>query len=173
MDSPKAMQNSSTGMLATSVPVAVVPSPPRCPSWKIHTSAPNAAVNDNTFSANAVTGSTTLPASMNSSTKVMAAITASTIGSRWTITCTLSWLIWATPASRTGLPAGPATACSRSSWVWEADENSGAVLDTVRNALSSLTAVAALGGPAGAPSTNVATGEATDDVSGTCDNCAA
>ena len=28
------------------VPVAVVPNAPRCPSWKIHTSAPNAAVSD-------------------------------------------------------------------------------------------------------------------------------
>ena len=76
MDSPNAMQNSSTGMLATSVPVGVVPSAPRWPSWKIHTSAPNAAVNDNTLSTNAFSGSTTLPVSRNSSTNVIAAMTA-------------------------------------------------------------------------------------------------
>ena len=40
------MQNNSTGMLATSVPVDVVPNAPRWPSWKIQTSAPNAAVRD-------------------------------------------------------------------------------------------------------------------------------
>ena len=34
------MQNNSTGMLATNVPVGVVPSAPRWPSWKIHTIAP-------------------------------------------------------------------------------------------------------------------------------------
>src|ERR1700687_2632974 len=167
------MQNSSTGMLATSVPVAVVPNAPKWPSWKIHTSAPNAADSDSTLSTSATSGSTTLPVSMNSNTNVIAAIPASTSGSRLTIVCTLSRLTWATPASRTGFPAGPGTACSRSSCIWESAENSGAVLDTGRNALSSLTPVAALGGPAGAPSTNVATGEATDDVSGTCDNCAA
>ena len=48
-------------MLATSVPVGVVPSAPRWPSWKIHTSAPNAAVSDSTLSTNAFSGSTTLP----------------------------------------------------------------------------------------------------------------
>ena len=68
------MQNSNTGILATSVPVGVVPSAPRWPSWKIHTSAPNAAVSDNTLSTNAFSGSTTLPVSRNSSTKVMTAI---------------------------------------------------------------------------------------------------
>ena len=76
------MQNNSTGMLATSVPVGVVPSAPRWPSWKIHTSAPNAAVNDNTFSTTAFSGSTTLPVSRNSSPKVISAITPSTHGSR-------------------------------------------------------------------------------------------
>ena len=74
------MQNNSTGMLATSVPVGVVPSAPRWPSWKIHTSAPNAAVNDNTLSTKAFSGRTTLPVNRNSSTNVIAAITASTSG---------------------------------------------------------------------------------------------
>ena len=69
-------------MFATSVPVDVVPSAPRCPSWKIHTSAPNAAVSDNTLSTNAFSGSTTLPVSRNSSTKVITAIKPNTSGSR-------------------------------------------------------------------------------------------
>ena len=72
------MQNNSTGMLATSVPVGVVPNAPRWPSWKIQTSAPNAAVNDNTLSSNAFSGNTTLPVRRNSSTKVITAMTAST-----------------------------------------------------------------------------------------------
>ena len=70
------MQNNSTGMLATSVPVGVVPSAPRWPSWKIHTSAPNAAVSDSTLSTSAFSGSTTLPVSRNSSTNVITAISA-------------------------------------------------------------------------------------------------
>src|SRR3981189_2116200 len=61
------MQNNTTGSLATSVPVGVVPSALRCPSWKIHTSAPNAAVNDNTFSTTAFTGKTTLALTRNRS----------------------------------------------------------------------------------------------------------
>ena len=71
MDSPKAMQNNSTGMLATRVPVDVVPNAPRWPSWKIHTIAPNAADSDRTLSASDLSGSTTLPVSRNSSTSVM------------------------------------------------------------------------------------------------------
>ena len=57
------MQNNTTGMVSTSVPVAVVPNPPRWPSWKIHTSAPNAAVNDKPLSSNVFSGSTALPVS--------------------------------------------------------------------------------------------------------------
>ena len=53
------------------------------------------------------------------------------------------------PVICTRLAAGAGTACSRSSWVVRASENSGAVLLTVRNALPSLTPVAADGGPAG------------------------
>ena len=65
------MQNNSTGMLATSVPVGVVPNAPRWPSWKIHTRAPNAAVNDNTLSTKAFSGRITLPVNRNSSTNVI------------------------------------------------------------------------------------------------------
>ena len=71
----------------------------------------------------------------------------------------LSRLICATPVSCTGLPAGVLTARSRSSWASEASENSGALLPTVRNALPSFNPVAADGGPAGAPSTNVPVGD--------------
>ena len=167
------MQNSSTGRLATRVPVGVVPSAPRWPSWKIHTSAPNAAVSDKTLSSNAFSGSITLPVSRNSSTKVIAAITPSTSGSREVIASELSRLICATPVSCTGCPAGGLTACSWSSWASEAGENSGALLPTVRNALPSLIPVANDGGPAGAPSTNVPPGEDTEETSVTCDSRAA
>src|SRR6478736_2457032 len=153
MDSPNAMQNSNTGRFATSVPVDVVPSAPRWPSWKIHTSAPNAAVSDKTLSANAFNGNTTLPVSRNSSTNVIA--------------CELSRLICATPVSCTCWSAGGVTARNWSSWASEASLNSGAVLPTVRNALPSLNPVAADGGPAGLPPTNVPPGDDTDDTSGT------
>src|SRR4029078_11748064 len=173
MDSPNAMQNSNTGRFATSVPVDVVPSAPRWPSWKIHTSAPNAAVNDKTLSTNAFNGNTTLPVSRNSSTNVIAAMIPRTIGSRDVIARELSRLICATPVSCTCWSAGGLTARNWSSWASEASLNSGAVLPTVRNALPSLNPVAADGGPVGLPPTNVPPGADTDDTSGTCDSAAA
>ena len=164
------MQNNSTGMLATSVPVGVVPSAPRWPSWNIHTSAPNAAVSDKTLSTNAFSGRTTLPVSRNSSTNVIAAITPSTSGSRDVIACELSRLICAIPVTCTGFPPGGLTACNASSWASEASVNSGAVLPMVRNALPSFIPVAAEGGPARLPSTNVPVGADTDDTSATRDS---
>ena len=107
------MQNNSTGMLATRVPVGVVPNAPRWPSWKIHTSAPNAAVSERTLSTRAFNGSTTLPVSRNSSTNVMTAMTPSTSGSREVIAATLSRLTWAIPVNSTSRPPGPATSCNR------------------------------------------------------------
>ncbi len=86
------MQNNSTGRFATSVPVGVVPSAPRWPSWKIQTRAPNAADSDNTLSTKAFSGRMTLPVSRNSSTKVMAAITPSTSGNRDVMASELSRL---------------------------------------------------------------------------------
>ena len=100
-------------MFATSVPLGVVPSAPRWPSWKIHTSAPNAAVSDSTLHISAFSGSTTLPVSRNSSTNVMAAISPSTSGSRSVTASTLSRLTCATPPISTDRPAGPATWCNR------------------------------------------------------------
>src|ERR1700716_3955720 len=167
------MQNNSTGMLATSVPVGVVPSAPRWPSWNIHTNAPKAAVNDKTLSTNDFSGNTTLPVSRNSSTNVIVAMVPRTVGSREVIACELSRLIWATPVSCTDLPAGALTARSRSSWVSDALVNSGAVLPTVRKAPPSFSPVAADGGPTGPPSPNPAPGADTDDTSGTCDSAAA
>src|ERR1700751_50042 len=101
MDSPNATQNSSTGMLQTRVPVGVVPNAPRWPSWKIQTSAPNAADSDNTLSSNAFSGSTTLPVGVNNSANVITAITASTLGIREVTALLLSRLIWAVPVSST------------------------------------------------------------------------
>ncbi len=109
------MQNNSTGMLATNVPVGVVPSAPRWPSWKIHTIAPNAAVSERMLSANAFSGMTMLPVSRNSSTNMMTAISPSTSGSREVMASTLSRLICAVPVMSTCLPAGAGTACRRSS----------------------------------------------------------
>src|SRR5271165_3475840 len=166
MDSPNVMQNSNTGMLACNVPLGVVPSAPRWPSWKIHTSAPNAAVSDSTLHTSAFTGSTTLPVSRNSSTNAMQAISPNTSGSRFTTALTLSMLICANPLNSTGRPAGPATLRNRSSWVAEACENSGAVL-------ASANPVAAAGGPTRLPATNVPVGAVTDDTSGTRDRSAA
>ena len=56
--------------------------PPRWPSWKIHTSAPNVAVSDKPLSSNVFSGNTTLPVSRNISTKVIAAMTVRTMGNR-------------------------------------------------------------------------------------------
>ena len=49
---------------------------------EIHTSAPKAADNDNMLSTNAFSGSTRLPVSRNSNTKVITPISANTRGSR-------------------------------------------------------------------------------------------
>ena len=129
------MQNNSTGMLATRMPVAVVPSPPRCPSWKIQTIAPKAADNESTFSANAFSGIITLPVSRNSTANMTTAMSPSTTGNRDVMASTLSRLTCAVPANRTSRPPGPRTACRPSSWASEASENSGAVLRTVTWAL--------------------------------------
>src|SRR6185312_2115585 len=172
MDKPNAMQNIRMGMLATRVPVDVVPNAPRWPSWKIQTSAPNAAVNDKTLSSNAFSGSTTLPVSMNSSMNVITAITVSTAGIRDVTAVLLSRLTCAVPVSNTSWPAGPTTACRRSSCVSDASLNNGVLLATVTNARLSLTPVAAVGGPTGTPCTNIPLGVDTDDTSGTLDSAA-
>src|SRR5690348_3822981 len=167
------MQNNSTGMFATSVPVGVVPSAPRCPSWKIHTNAPNAAVSDKTLSTNALSGNITLPVSRNSSTNVITAMIPRTIGNRDVIASELSRLTCATPVNSTCCPAGGGTARNRSSCDSDASLNNGAVLPTVRNALPYLNPVAAEGGPTDRPPANVPPGADTDDTSGTCDSAEA
>ena len=65
----------------------------------------NAAVSDKTLHTRAFTGSTTLPVSKNSSTNAMMRLMSpSTSGRRAVIACTLSRLIWATPAISTDWP---------------------------------------------------------------------
>src|ERR1700738_980589 len=157
-------------MLATSVPVDVVPSAPRWPSWKIHTNAPTAAVSNKTLSTNAFSGNTTLPVSRNNSTNEIAAMTPNTSGSLDVIAAALSRLICASPVTCTDLPPGGATACTPSSWASEASVNSGAVLPMVSNALASFIPVAAGGGPGTLPSTNVPPGADTADTSVTRDS---
>ena len=57
-------------MKTSTRPVAVTPSDAgRWPSWNTHTSAPNVAVRLSRFSTSALTGMTTLPVMMNSSTQ--------------------------------------------------------------------------------------------------------
>src|ERR1700712_3833409 len=163
------MQNNRTGMLATSVPVAVVPNALRWPSWKIHTRAPNAAVSDNTFSTTAFSGSVTLPVKRTSNPNVMIAITPSTQGSRVVMASTLSRLTCAMPANWTVRPSGAPTACNRSSWASDASENNGAVLPTLRKALPRATYPLGDGGATRAPPTNVPAGPDTVDTSGTRD----
>ena len=101
------MQNIRTGMLATRIPVAVVPSPPRWPSWKIHTIAPNAALSESTFSTNAFSGTITLPVSRNSTANMITAMSPSTTGNRDVIASTLSRLTCAVPVNSTWRPPGP------------------------------------------------------------------
>ena len=173
MERPNATQNSSTGMLASIVPVGVVPRALRWPSWNIHTSAPNAADNDSKLSTSAFRGRITLPVSRNSSIMVISPIRPSTIGNREVIAATLSRLTWAPPANSTSRPAGSGTACNRSSWIFDSGENSAAVLRTERNALPSATPVGADGGPTLLPPTNVPPGAETSDTSGTRDRSAA
>ena len=100
------MQNNSTGMLATRIPVAVVPSPPRCPSWKIHTIAPKAALSESMLSTNAFSGIITLPVSRNSTANMITAMSPSTTGNRDVMASTLSRLTCAVPANSTSAPAG-------------------------------------------------------------------
>src|SRR6478735_6328014 len=161
------------GRARSSVPVAVVPNAPRCPSWNIHTSAPKAAVNDKMLSVNDFTGNTTLPVSTNKSTNVIAAMIARTMGSREVTAWAVSLLLGALPVNSGCRPPGPGTACRPSSCLWEAGEYSGALLVTVRNALPSLSAVVADGGPTRAPATNVPAGEETDSTSATRESWAA
>jgi hypothetical protein len=105
---------------------------------------------------------------------VIAAITASTAGSREVIASQLSRLICAMPVICTCWPPRPVTACNRSNWISEASETSGAVLPTVKNALPSLIAAAVDDvGPPSEPRTNVPPGADTDDTSRTWDSCAA
>jgi hypothetical protein len=125
------------------------------------------------LSTRAFSGKTTLPVSRNNNTNVIATISVSTMGSREVTARTVSRLIAAVPVSSACRPAGPRMACNRSSWVSEACENSGALLATVRNALPSLMAVAAEGGPTNLPATNEPSGADADDTSGTWDSCAA
>jgi hypothetical protein len=135
--------------------------------------APNVAVNDITLSSSALSGSTTLPVSRNSSRKVIAAMTDNTSGSREVTVFALSRLICAHPVSWTFWPPGVATACSRSNWVSEACEYSRAVELTVKKAPPSFNPFAADAGPARSPPTNVPPGEDTEDTSGTSDSAAA
>jgi hypothetical protein len=93
IDSPNAIHN-STKIVATSVPVAVVPN---APSWKIRSRAPKVAESDKTLSCYAFNGNTTLPVPTISNTKAAAAITASTMGSRDVISSQLLRLICAIP----------------------------------------------------------------------------
>ena len=160
-------------MFATSVPVAVVPSAPRLPSWKIQTIAPKAALSDSMLSTRALIGSTTLPVSRNSKTSMMAAINPRTRGSRERMASTLSRLVCARPPNSTGRPPGAGTSCRRSSWFSDASENNGTELPMVISVLPDTCPVAANGGPVNSPPTKVPLGADTEFTSGTRDSSAA
>ena len=69
------MQNISTGVVASMVPVGVKPrDSERWPSWKIHTMAPNVAVRLSRLSSTAFTGTSSPPNIRNSKTKVTSAM---------------------------------------------------------------------------------------------------
>ena len=71
------------GVKTSIAPVAVTSSRDvRCPSWKIHTMAPNVAVRLSTFIMMALIGTTTLPSMANNRTKVATPMSASATGSR-------------------------------------------------------------------------------------------
>ena len=161
-------------MLATSVPVDVVPSPPRWPSWNIHTIAPNAAVSESTLSTRAFSGITTLPVSRNSNPNVITAIRPSTSGSRDVIALTLSRLVCAVPPSSTARPSGPATACRRRSWASEViGEERRRALDGEERAALRLARWRRGRSDQGRRSTNVPIGADTAETSGTRDRSAA
>ena len=97
------MQNSSSGVDAGNVPVAVKSrTPEKLPSWKIHTSAPNTALRLSTLRISALTGTTTLPNIRNSSTKVASATRPSAIGRRAKIDSFESTSSADGPVTRTG-----------------------------------------------------------------------
>src|SRR6478672_8059215 len=66
------MQNMRIGITTAIVPVGVKSnSPDRCPSWKIHTMAPNVAVRLRMLRTTAFSGTSKLPNSRNSTTNVV------------------------------------------------------------------------------------------------------
>src|SRR5262245_19958527 len=77
------MQNISTGVELSSVPVAVNPSAPaKWPSWNTNAIAPNVADRLSRFSTMALIGTSTLPVIRNSTTKVTSAINPAASGTR-------------------------------------------------------------------------------------------
>src|ERR1700760_4960214 len=110
MDSPKAIQKTSR-IIVTSVGAGVKPSSPaRCPSWKIHTRAPNTAVSESALRARALTGRTTLPVNRNSSTKVVRAIHKIAQGRPLPTAARVSISAAADPPTRAVLAPGAGTA---------------------------------------------------------------
>src|SRR2546421_9805722 len=107
------MQNIRIGVDVSRVPVGVNDSSPdRCPSWKIHTMAPNVADRLSRFRIRALTGITTLPEKRNSITNVITAIIATASGRRPNMAL-LESTSWADdPVTRTRNGAG----WSRISW---------------------------------------------------------
>ncbi len=62
-------------------------SPDRCPSWKIHTTAPKTAVRLRKLRTSALSGSTTLPVNSHRMMKVVKTIRARASGSRLPRSC--------------------------------------------------------------------------------------
>ena len=90
MDSPKAMQNSSTSMLVSSGSAVKCSSPDRCPSWKIHTISPAVAARVTPLSTRERIGCTTDPVNRNSTMNVVSTMSSPASGSRLPIACVVS-----------------------------------------------------------------------------------
>lgn len=104
-------------------------------------------MSDNVLSSNAFSGSTTLPVSTNSSTKITTAIRPSTGPSDPAIAATLSLLAAEAPVINTDRPPGPPSSRRLVNWFSAASENSGAVPETVRYALPSRISAPVATGP--------------------------
>src|SRR5689334_17311804 len=107
------MQNIRIGMTTAMVPVGVKSSQPlRWPSWKIHTIAPKVAVRLSRLSTTALSGTSRLPKSRNSTTNVTRAMKPTAHGRRANSDAFVSTRSAEGPPTRTGAGAGTA----RTAW---------------------------------------------------------
>src|SRR5215467_10068997 len=130
MDSPNAMQNSST-VMDVSIGLGVKPSrPDRWPSWKIQATTPSVADSDSALSTSARIGCTMLPVNRNSSTNVVIAISAMAAGRCEPMDALLSTSCASAPPTSVVIPTGVAVARTACTSVSAAADLSGTVVTT-------------------------------------------